>query len=107
MADLLKEYCGFDDDLLSKRIDKFKADSSRPSDLSENLDYGREIGNFSAHTMLDDEGNIIEVGAEEAEWALEIVDALFDYFIRATQAIKGAAKEVWREAQAGESETNS
>ena len=81
IADLLKEHCEFDDHLLSKRIAKFKKDASHPSDLAENLDYSRKIGNLSAHTMLDDEGNIIEVGVEEAKWTLETVDELFDYFI--------------------------
>ena len=81
IADLLKEHCGFDDHLLSERIANFKEDASHPSGLAENLDYSRKIGNLSAHTMLDDEGNIIEVGVEEAKWTLETVDELFDYFI--------------------------
>ena len=81
IADLLEEHCGFDDHLLSERIAKFKKDASYQSELAENLDYSRKIGNLSAHTMLDNEGNIIEVGVEKAKWTLETVDELFDCFI--------------------------
>lgn len=41
----------------------------------------REIANFGAHTQADDQAEIIDVSVEEAEWTLEIVERLFDYFI--------------------------
>jgi len=41
------------------------------------------MGNWTAHTKTnkDDQAEIIEASHEEAEWSLEIVDRLFDYFI--------------------------
>ena len=87
-TDLLKEYCGFEDKLLSKRIDRFAKDASHPSELAKNLDYSREIGNFSAHTMLDGEGNIIEVKKKDAVWTLEVVADLFDYLIVSPERLR-------------------
>ena len=81
IADLLKEYCQYEDKNLSTRIKRFIEDDSHPTTLKEDLEYAREIRNFSTHTMLDREGNVLEVGKEEAEWTLEIVAELFNYFI--------------------------
>ena len=81
IADLLKEYCQYEDHNLSTRIKRFIEDDSHPNTLKEDLEYGREIRNFSTHTMLSGEGNVIDVGKEEAEWTLEIVAELFNYFI--------------------------
>lgn len=81
LADLLKEYAGLTDYSLAARIDKFIADPKHPSRLRENLHYLREIGDFSAHTMEDDQGQILEVTREQAEWTIKVVTDLFDYFI--------------------------
>ncbi len=41
----------------------------------------REIGNFGAHPIKSKStGEIVEVEVGEAEWNLEILDALFDFF---------------------------
>jgi hypothetical protein len=45
------------------------------------MHYLREIGNFSAHTITDKGGDIIDIGTKEAEWTLKIIQDLFDYFI--------------------------
>jgi len=81
IADLLKKYASLDQYDLPTRIDKFAADIRHPSRLRNNLQYLREIGNFGAHTQADEEGNVIEIGADEAEWTLNVIDGLFDYFI--------------------------
>ena len=81
LADLLETYGGRAEYGLATRIDKFNEDTTHPHDLRKNLHYIREIGDFSAHTKKDDQANIIDVDREEAEWTLNIVDRLFDYFI--------------------------
>ncbi len=81
LADLLKKYAGRNEYGLADRIDQFNRDSSHPSGLRENLHYLREIGDFAAHTQQDDQANIVDVDGEEAEWTLDIVDRLFDYFV--------------------------
>jgi len=88
LADLLKQYAGLNDYNLAGRIDKFIADRQHPSRLRDNLHYLREMGDFGAHTMEDDQGHIVNVEREEAEWTLQMVEDLFDYFIVAPEKDK-------------------
>ncbi|MBN1537816.1 MAG: DUF4145 domain-containing protein [Anaerolineales bacterium] len=55
-----------------------------PSRIAENLDAIRAIGNFAAHPIKSQvTGNIVEVEVGEAEWNLDVLDALFDhYYVR-------------------------
>jgi hypothetical protein len=52
-----------------------------PTMISENLDAVRVIGNFAAHTQKSTTtGEIVDVEPGEAEWNLEVIDALFDFY---------------------------
>jgi hypothetical protein len=82
VADLLESYGQVKRSLkLSKMMDEFIESGRHPSHVTENLHYLREVADFSAHTQKDELGNIVEVNLGEAEWTLEVVDTLFDYFI--------------------------
>jgi hypothetical protein len=81
LADLLEKYAGRDEFNLEARIDEFNKDPAHPSALRDNRHYLREIGNLGAHTQEDDQANLLDVEYEEAEWTLDIVDRLLDYFI--------------------------
>lgn len=81
LADLLKKYAGRDEYNLEKQVDKFIEDTSAPPNLRENLHHFREVANFAAHTQEDDQANIVDVDRDEAEWTLDMLDRLFDYFI--------------------------
>ena len=81
LADLLEEYAGREEYGLTDRIDAFNEDTSHPAALRRNLHTLREMGDFSAHTKKDDQANIIDVDNEEAEWTLDVIERLFDYFI--------------------------
>jgi hypothetical protein len=81
LADLLKKYASRKEFGLADRIDKFNEDTSHPSGLRENLHHFREIANFGAHTQEDDQTNIVDIDHDEAEWTLDLVNRLFDYFI--------------------------
>ena len=94
LADLLKRYAALNDYGLAARIDKFIADKQHPSRLRENLHYLREMGDFGAHTMEDDQGHIFNVQREEAEWTLKTVIDLFDYFIVAPEKDKALRESV-------------
>jgi hypothetical protein len=51
-----------------------------PSYLAQAIDAVRNIGNFAAHPLKDtNTGEIIEVESGEAEWLLEVLEALFDF----------------------------
>jgi hypothetical protein len=82
LQDLLEKYAGRSEYKLEERIDKFIEESAAPSHVKDNLHHLREIGNFAAHTKANKEtGEIVEVGSREAEWTLNVIDDLFDYFI--------------------------
>jgi Domain of unknown function (DUF4145) len=52
-----------------------------PSYIAENLNVVREIGNFAAHPNKSKlTGVIVEVEPGEAEWNLDVLDSLFDFF---------------------------
>lgn len=82
LGDLLKTFAGRPEYNLATRIDNFIEDAQFPSAIKGNLHHLREIADFGAHTQQDQtSGEIIDVGREEAEWTLEVIDGLFDYFI--------------------------
>lgn len=65
--------------------------SSLPSHLGENLDAVRNIGNFAAHPLKSQHsGEILPVQPEEAEWNLEVLELLFDFYY--VQPARAAAK---------------
>jgi Domain of unknown function (DUF4145) len=52
-----------------------------PSYIAENLNVVREIGNFAAHPNKSKQtGVIVEVEPGEAEWNLDVLESLFDFF---------------------------
>jgi hypothetical protein len=52
-----------------------------PSQLQKSLDAIRNIGNFAAHpTKSTVTGEIVEVEPNEAEWNLDVIEALFDFY---------------------------
>jgi hypothetical protein len=81
LADLLDTYAGLKHRQLVDRINAFVNNSDHPKRHRDNMHYLREIGNFSAHTITDKGGDIIDIGTKEAEWTLKIIQDLFDYFI--------------------------
>ena len=68
-----------------------------PSDLAEQLDAVRHIGNFAAHPEKSEHtGEILDVEPQEAEWNLDVLEELFDFvFVRPvrTAARKAALNE--------------
>jgi hypothetical protein len=86
LADLLEKYAGRSEYLLATRIDNFIDDPRYPSNIKDNLHYLREIGDFAAHTQKDKQTDeIINASPEEAEWTLDVIDSLFEYFIVAPE----------------------
>lgn len=64
---------------LSQEIDE--AMKTLPSNLAESIDAIRHIGNFAAHPIKSTStGEITDVEDEEAEWALDVLEGLFDYY---------------------------
>jgi hypothetical protein len=54
---------------------------SLPTSLADDLDAVRHIGAFGAHPIKSKStGEIVPVEPGEAEWNLDVLDALFDFF---------------------------
>ena len=54
---------------------------SLPSDLSEAMDPVRIIGNLAAHPFKNKRtGEVVDVESGEAEWLLDTLEELFDYY---------------------------
>ena len=52
-----------------------------PSHLAESLDAIRNIGNFAAHPIKTQSSReIVEVEPGEAEWNLDVLESLFDFY---------------------------
>ena len=72
---------GYSGQHLDKQIVAFIADPKNPSRLKENLDYLRELGNFSTHEIKSARtGEVMRVEPGEAEWCLEVLDGLLDFY---------------------------
>ncbi|MDD4382552.1 MAG: DUF4145 domain-containing protein [Candidatus Shapirobacteria bacterium] len=66
---------------LSKEIQQVLDMGNLTSNISEGLDAIRAIGNFAAHPIKStNTGEIFSVETGEAEWNLEILESLFDYY---------------------------
>jgi Domain of unknown function (DUF4145) len=75
---------------LSKEIDAVLP--SLPSSIAEAVDAIRVIGNFAAHPIKStNTGEIVDVEPGEAEWSLDVLESLFDYYF--VQPAKLAAKK--------------
>ncbi|MCA8321932.1 DUF4145 domain-containing protein [Burkholderia cepacia] len=76
---------------LAPAIDAALAANQLPSAIAENLDAIRAIGNFAAHPMKDtNTGEILPVEPHEAEWNLDVLEQLFDFYY--VQPIRAKAR---------------
>ena len=91
MQHILHEYAGVKERNLDQEIQKVIDGKMVPSHIAESLDAVRTVGNFAAHpTKSTSSGEIVEVEPGEAEWNLDTVVALFDFFF--VQPAKTAAR---------------
>ncbi len=61
--------------------------------MGEQLDAVRVIGNFAAHPIKSKStGEIVEVEPGEAEWNLDVLDLLFNFYFVQPEGIKNKRK---------------
>jgi hypothetical protein len=90
---LLREKAGVKPGNLSDEIDEVLESKTLPSDLAEDLDTIRVIGNFGTHPIKSkNTGEIVDVETGEAEHTLTVLEELLDfYYVRpAARAAKRA-----------------
>jgi len=79
---------------LAAEIDELIESSHLPGYLSQDVDSIRHYGNFGAHlTESEATGEIIDVEPGEAEWLLDVLEGLFDfYFVQPAASAKRRAR---------------
>jgi hypothetical protein len=78
---ILRERAGVKEKTLEKEIEKVVEQGHLPTDLAEDLDALRQVGNFAAHPIKSEEsGAVVEVAPGEAGWLLDLVEELLDYY---------------------------
>lgn len=66
---------------LSQEIQQVLDSNTLPSDIAQNLDAIRAVGNFGAHPIKStNSGEIVDVEPHEAEWNLEVLEQLIDFY---------------------------
>jgi len=80
---------------LAVEIKTFIETQKLPTYLLEAVDAIRNIGNFAAHPLKDtNTGEIIEVENGEAEWTLEVLELLFDFYFVQPERLKNRKDEL-------------
>ena len=86
---LLREKAGVKPGNLADEIQKIIDSKTLPSQISESLDAIRIIGNFAAHPIKSQStGEIVPVEPGEAEWTLDVLEMLFDFYFVGPDIIK-------------------
>lgn len=81
LQNLLREKAGVKKGDLAREIQEVIDSKSLPGYLAENIDAIRNIGNFAAHPQKSTAtGEIIDVEPGEAEWLLDVLEMLFDFY---------------------------
>src|SRR3990167_3617991 len=66
---------------LADQIQEVLNSGKLPSQLAEAIDAIRNIGNFAAHPLKStNTGEIVDVEPGEAEWLLDVLEGLFDFY---------------------------
>lgn len=91
----LHEHLGIKKRSLAQEIQEFIESQQLPSYLLDAVDAVRNIGNFAAHPLKDtNTGEIVEVEVGEAEWLLEVLEMLFDFYFVQPNKLKIRREEL-------------
>jgi len=81
LQNLLRESTNVKPGDLIDEIQQVLDSGKLPSHLAESLDAIRNIGNFAAHPIKSkSSGEILDVEPGEAEWNLDVLESLFDFY---------------------------
>lgn len=83
---ILQEKAGVAHRDLARQIQEVIDSNALPSYIAESIDAIRNIGNFAAHPIKSKStGEIVPVEPGEAEWSLDVIEMLYDfYFVQPT-----------------------
>ncbi len=81
LQQLIRDVAGIKKKDLALEIDALISSNTLPTYLSEAVDAVRNIGNFAAHPIkATSSGEVLPVEPGEAEWTLDVLDGLFDFY---------------------------
>jgi hypothetical protein len=102
LQSILRDRAGAKKRDLADQIDEVIDSGSLPSHIAEGLHAVRNIGNFAAHPIKSTStGTIVDVEPGEAEWTLDVIESLFDFYFvqpRLTARRKAALNQKLRDA---------
>ena len=78
---ILQEKAGVAHRDLARQIQEVIDSNALPSYIAESIDAIRNIGNFAAHPIKSKStGEIVPVEPGEAEWSLDVIEMLYDFY---------------------------
>jgi hypothetical protein len=81
LQNILRGKAGVKKSDLSKEIEEVLQSKQLPSHLAQAIDAVRNIGAFAAHPIKStNTGEIVDVEPGEAEWLLDVLEGLFDFY---------------------------
>ncbi len=88
LQNLLRQAAGVKPADLSNEIQQVLDSGKLPPGVADNIDAVRNIGNFGAHpNKSKSTGEVVDVEPHEAEWNLDVLESLFDfYFVQPARA---------------------
>jgi hypothetical protein len=88
LQNLLRQAAGVKHGNLNDEIQQVIDSRKLPTTIAENIDAVRHIGNFGTHPIKSTStGEIVPVQPDEAEWNLDVLESLFDfYFVQPARA---------------------
>jgi hypothetical protein len=89
LQQILRDKAGVKSGNLADEIQQVIDSGKVPSHISVSLDAIRNIGNFAAHPIKSKaSGEIIDVEPGEAEWNLDVLETLFDFYFVQPELVK-------------------
>ncbi|MCH7648893.1 MAG: DUF4145 domain-containing protein [Thaumarchaeota archaeon] len=105
LQSLLREKVKVNPSNLNKEIQQVLDSKQLPKKIADDIDAIRNIGNFATHPIKNERtGEIVDVEIGEAEWLLDLLDDLFDfYFIEPSESKHRREKLNKKLSEAGKS----
>jgi hypothetical protein len=95
LQNILREEFNIEKKTLAQEIGEFIELDGIPSHITDAIDALRNVGNFAAHPTKDkNTGEIVPVEIGEAEWLIEVIEALFDFVFVQPKKIERRRKEL-------------
>lgn len=81
LQNLIRKQEGIEERTLYEEIQRLLATKKLPQYLADDLDAIRVVGNFAAHPIKNtNTGEVVPVEPEEAEWTLDLLTELLDFY---------------------------